>query len=106
MTTSLKHVCVKVVQNNSQMTLTWTTKLGKGRKEWQKECVERDWGLRKFKTLVKTKFADKVIMFEKALKFKEVVTYVKAITSLVMAYLLQSLCMHILGNYVCSRNYL
>jgi hypothetical protein len=40
------------------------------------------WALRK--TLMKTKFANKVIMFEKALKFKEVVTYVKTITSLVM----------------------
>jgi hypothetical protein len=59
------------------------------------------WGLRKFKTLVKTKFANKVNMFEKALKFKEIVTYVKTITFLVLAHLLKSLCVHILGNYVC-----
>lgn len=47
-----------------------------------------------------------MIMFEKALKFKDIVTYVKTITSLVWAHLLKSLCMHILGNYVCSRSYL
>jgi hypothetical protein len=45
-------------------------------------------------------------MFEKALKFKDAIIYDKTITSLVLAHLLKSLCMHILGNYVCSRSYL
>jgi hypothetical protein len=47
LTTSMKHVNVKVAQGNLQKTITWTKKLVKGRKEWEKAYVER--GLRNLK---------------------------------------------------------
>ncbi len=40
-TTSLKRVNVKATQRNLQKTITWTKKLGKGKQEWERACVER-----------------------------------------------------------------
>jgi hypothetical protein len=62
---------VKDAQTSLQKVIIWTKKLGKGRQKWEKDCIEsgmRHWKLR---SLVKTKFASKVIMFEKTLEFKQ-----------------------------------
>ncbi len=67
----LKSVSVKIAQGNLQKTITWTKKLGKGKHEWQRACVERGLQPWKLKTLMKTMFVNKVIMFEKVLEFME-----------------------------------
>jgi hypothetical protein len=46
-------------------------KMGKEIYEWEKACVERGLWPWKFKTLVQTRFASKVIMFEDTFEFKE-----------------------------------
>ncbi len=69
-TTNLKQVNVKVAQGNLQKTITWTKKSKKGRQEWERECVERGLQPQKLKTLVKTRFASKAIMFKEVLEFK------------------------------------
>jgi hypothetical protein len=51
----------------------WTKISSKRKHEWKKAHIESamwHWGL---KTLVKTKFSNKVIMFEKTLKFKQII---------------------------------
>jgi hypothetical protein len=73
MTAGLKQVYVKVTQSSLQKTTTWTKKSGKGRQEWERACVERRLWPRKSKTLMKIRFASKVIMFEKVLEFKEAI---------------------------------
>jgi hypothetical protein len=55
------------------MTITWTKESRKGKWEWEKSCVERGLQSWKLKTLLKTKFANKVIIFEKTLEFKETI---------------------------------
>jgi hypothetical protein len=61
---------VKDSQVALQKTITWTNKSRKGKHEWERACM--DSGLRpwKLKTLVKTRFVSKVIMFEEILEFK------------------------------------
>ncbi len=61
---------MKVAQGILQKTITWTNKSGKGRHEWERTCVEKGLKLKKLKTLVKRRFASKVIMFEETLEFK------------------------------------
>ncbi len=63
----LKQVNLKATQNNLQKANTWTKKSRKGRKESERACVERGLSSRKLKTLVKTRFVNKVIMFEDVL---------------------------------------
>jgi hypothetical protein len=60
---------VKVADGSLQKTITWTKKLGKGRHERERACVERVLQPWKLKTLMKTIFPNKVIMFEKVLEF-------------------------------------
>jgi hypothetical protein len=50
--------------------LTWTKNSSKGRQEWEKACVESGLWPHQLQTPMKTRFASKVIMFEKTLKFK------------------------------------
>ncbi len=70
----LVQVSVKDVQAALQKTITLCTKKsGKGRQEWEKACIECGMPPRKLKTVIKTKFASKVIMFEKTLKFKRTI---------------------------------
>ncbi len=71
MIASLKHVSVKATQGNLQKKITWTKHLNKGKEEWEMACVERGLRFWKLKTLVKTRFASKVIMFEEVLEFKK-----------------------------------
>lgn len=68
-----REVLVTDVQASLQKTTTWTKKIGKGRIEWNKACVDSSLRPRKLKTLVKIRFASKVIMFEETLEFKEAI---------------------------------
>ncbi len=72
-TTCLKHVNVKAIEGSLQKTTRWTKKLGKGRQEWEKACVERGLWIWKLKTPMKTRFASKVSMFGKILEFKKAI---------------------------------
>jgi hypothetical protein len=69
----LMQVDVKDAQVVLQKTITWTKKSSKGRQEWEKACIECGLLFRKLKTLVKIRFAFKVIMFEKTLEFKQAI---------------------------------
>ncbi len=71
MTINLKQVNLKVAQGNLPKTITWTKKLRKRRHEWERACVERGLRPQNIKTLKKTRFGSKVIMFEEVLEFKE-----------------------------------
>jgi hypothetical protein len=62
---------VKDVQTSLQKVITWTKKSGKGRHEWEKACINSGMWHWKLKILVKSKFANKVIMFEKTFEFKQ-----------------------------------
>jgi hypothetical protein len=53
--------------------LTWTKNSGEGRQEWEKACVESGLWPCKLQTLMKTRFASKVIMFEEALEFLKII---------------------------------
>lgn len=48
-------------------------KFGKGEHEWEKACHEVDIWHKKFKTLVKTCFSSKVILFQETLKYVNVI---------------------------------
>ncbi len=67
----LKQVNVKATQGNLQKIIAWTKKSGKGKQEWEKACVEKGLWFQKLKTLVKTRFSSKVIMFKEVLEIKE-----------------------------------
>ncbi len=69
----LVQVNVKDAHVALQNKITWTTKFGKRRHEWEKSCIEYEMPLRKLKTLLKTRFAYKVIMFKETLEFKETI---------------------------------
>jgi hypothetical protein len=52
---------------------TWTKNSGKRRQEWEKACVKSGLWFHKLQTPMKMRFANKVIMFEEALKFKKTI---------------------------------
>jgi hypothetical protein len=56
-----------------KMITLWIKKSEKGRQEWEKACIQCGMPPRKLKTVIKTKFASKVIMFEKTLEFKKTI---------------------------------
>ncbi len=64
---------MKDAQATLQKTITWTKKFGEGKQEWKKACIKCGLPFQKFKTLIKTKFASKVIMFDKTLEFKQII---------------------------------
>jgi hypothetical protein len=66
-------VNMKDAQATLQKTITWTKKFGEGRQEWEKACIECGLPPQKLKTLVKTKFAFKIIMFKETLEFKQII---------------------------------
>lgn len=45
-------------------TITWTKKSKKGRQKWGRVCIDVDVPSRTLKTLVKTRFASKVVLFQ------------------------------------------
>ncbi len=69
----MKEVSIKDVQFSLQKIITWTQKSGKGLQEWVKTCKDVVLWPQKLKTLVKTKFASKVILFKQCLEFKDTI---------------------------------
>jgi hypothetical protein len=61
----LMQVNVKDAQTTLQKTITWTKKINRSRQEWEKACIECGLSLQKIKTLIKTRFASNIIMFER-----------------------------------------
>jgi hypothetical protein len=57
-----------------QNTITWIKKSGKGQKEWHKTCLDVGVPPQKLKTHVRTRFASKVILFQKTFEFEHVIT--------------------------------
>jgi hypothetical protein len=51
----------------------WIKKFGKGQSEWKRTCFDACLHHWKLKTLVKTKFANKVILFQETLKYKDAI---------------------------------
>jgi hypothetical protein len=64
-----KEVNLKVTQFILQKKFTWTKKSSKGRIEWHRACLDVGFSHRKLKTLVKIRFATKVIMFQETLEY-------------------------------------
>jgi len=58
------------LQNPKFLLVIWTKKYEKGREEWEQPRFENGMQHQKLKTLVKTKFASKVVMFKETLEFK------------------------------------
>jgi hypothetical protein len=56
-----------------QKIITWINKSGKRKKEWENACVESGMKHQQLKTLVKTIFFNKMIMFEETLESKKVI---------------------------------
>jgi hypothetical protein len=48
-------------------------KFGKGHNEWQKACVNARISHQKSKTPMKTKFASKVIIFQKTMEYQDAI---------------------------------
>lgn len=61
--TRMTCVSLKNAQATLQIIMTWTKKFGKGIIDWHKTCVEVRFLAKKLKTLVKTQFASKVVLF-------------------------------------------
>ncbi len=67
-----KEVNVVKVQSALYKTITWITKLRKGRLEWELAC-EVDLRAWKLKSLVKICFAWKVVLFQETLEYYETI---------------------------------
>jgi hypothetical protein len=66
-------VSLKFVQTKLQATITYTKKLEKGYKERKEACLDVQFPPMKLKTLVKTRFANYVIMFQKNLEYMKAI---------------------------------
>ncbi len=62
-------VSLKATHSTLHKTITWTKKFGKGHNKWQKPCLDVGISHQKMKILVKTKFVNKVIIFQKTLEY-------------------------------------
>jgi RPA family protein len=65
----LRNISVKKTQSGLQKTISWTKKSRKGRQEWEWACFKSGMQHQKLKTLVKTRFTYKVIMFVETFDF-------------------------------------
>ena len=69
----MKDVSIKHAQAAIHKCITWPKKSGKGRQEWNRACLDSGKRPRKLNTPVKTRLASKVIMFEEALQFWQII---------------------------------
>ena len=67
--TSMKEVIIKNVETTLQRTIMWTKKSRKSNTEWIKACEEVGLPNRRLKTLVKTRFASKVVLFQETVEY-------------------------------------
>jgi hypothetical protein len=56
-----------------QKTIAWTKKSNKGWSEWKRACLDVGLCHPKLKTLVKTRFASKVILFQETLEYRDAI---------------------------------
>jgi len=70
---SLFNVSLKVIQTSLQKNITWTKKSGKGKQECKYVCIIVRLLIRLFKTLMKTCFASKIILFQKILEYQNAI---------------------------------
>ena len=73
---------LKSAQVALQSYITWTKKPGKGGAEWKKTCIKAGLHAKKLKTLVKTRFASKVIFFQETLEYADAINICYAAQSL------------------------
>jgi hypothetical protein len=69
----MREVSIKVDLFSLQKIITWTKKSGKGKQEWFKFIKIPSITLENKKTLVKTQFDSKVILFKETLEFKDAI---------------------------------
>ena len=70
----MKEVSLKNAHKSLQSCITWTKKLGKGRQEWDKACIDAGLPTRKLKTHVKTRFAPKVVLFQETQEYADAIS--------------------------------
>jgi hypothetical protein len=51
----------------------WTKKFDEGQSEWKRACLDASIYHKKLKTLMKNKFANKVILFQKTLEYRDAI---------------------------------
>ncbi len=68
-----REVNLKATQSTLQKIIMWIKKFGKGQSEWKRACVDASLCHRKLKTPMKTKFANKVILFQETLEYKDAI---------------------------------
>ena len=66
-------VSLKTAQATLQKIITWTKKSRKGGREWKEACIDAQLRPRKLKTLVKTRFASCVILFQETLEYRNAI---------------------------------
>jgi hypothetical protein len=66
-------VNLKATQSTLQKIIMWIKNFGKGRSEWKRACVDASLHHRKLKTPMKTKFTNKIILFQKTLEYKDAI---------------------------------
>ncbi len=56
-----------------QKKISWIKKSNKGQSEWKRACLDVGFCYQKLKTSIKTKLANKVILFQKTLEYKDAI---------------------------------
>ncbi len=66
---NFKEVSLEATESTLYKMITWIKKSDKGCNERHKACLDAGISNQKLKTMVKTRFASKVIMFQETLKY-------------------------------------
>jgi hypothetical protein len=69
----VKEVSLENAKKSLQFCITWTKKLGKGRDEWEKTCIDVGLPTRMLKMPVKTRFAFKVVLFQETQEYADAI---------------------------------
>jgi hypothetical protein len=64
-----KEVSLKAIRSTLQNTITWIKKFSKRCNKWHRACLDDGLAHQKLKTLVKIRFASKVILFQETLEY-------------------------------------
>jgi len=64
---------LRFAQTTLQSCITWTKKSENGGAEWRKACIKVGLLARKLRTLMKTRFVSKVILFEETLEYADAI---------------------------------
>jgi hypothetical protein len=66
---------LKATQFTLQKKITWRKKLSKGCANWEMACCNASISHQKLKTLMKTMFARKMILFKKTLEYHDAINF-------------------------------